>query len=218
MNSNLDEESRQLLRRILESLASRQLAAINILGHCLKYVGELDVKVEVASELNLSLRLFREVRKLYAEFGWTDLESAVRDRVESMPYPESRLEFGAMYYVKGVAESVAMASYTACECKEFAAIAMSYLDAAQARPQSQRFIDYCADPTNRPQAQQFFDRWHRVAMQSLGRPGTAIDRRVVDLGLRSKTRGELVEQYEQELEPFLERCGLRFPEEAQTTR
>src|SRR5262245_678082 len=107
----LVEEARPILRRIVESLAWRQLATINILGHGLKFVTELDVKLRVVGELDRALELFQSVRALYGELGWTDLESAVRDRAEGVPYPESRLEFGVAYYVSGLAEEVAMQTF-----------------------------------------------------------------------------------------------------------
>ena len=100
----VDEEARTILRRIVESLAWRQLAVINILGHGLKYVTELDVKLRVVGELDRALELFQSVRALYADLGWTDIEAAVRERAEDVPYPESRLEFGIAYYVSGLTE------------------------------------------------------------------------------------------------------------------
>jgi len=209
----MDEEQKHLLRRVVENLARRQLASINILGHCLKYVGELDVKAMVASELDLSLRLFREVHGLYAGFGWGDLESAVRERVEEVPYPSSRLEFGVEYYVTGLAESVAMRSYVDSSCRSFAAIARTHVEAAARRPEPRRFMEYCGDETNRPQAQQFFDRWYRIALESFGRVGSSRDARAVQLGVRSRTSGEMMGEFRDRLGAFVGRCGLVFPEE-----
>lgn len=210
----MDEERKQLLRRIVEAMARRQLASINILGHCLKFVGELDAKDAVASELNLSLRLFRQVHILYRDLGWTDLESAVRDRLDDVPYPASRLEFGVAYYVMGLAEEVAMRSYVDSSCPEFAAIARSHVEAAQRRPRPKRFRAYCEDSGNRPQAQQFFDRWYRIGVGALGRKDSTADARVVELGLRAQTAGELRAVFHERLAPFVESCGLRIPESA----
>src|SRR5262245_19206926 len=109
--ATVSEEARAILRRIVESLAWRQLATINILGHGLKFVTELDVKLRVVGELDRALELFQSVRALYGELGWTDLESAVRERANSLPYPESRFEFGVAYYVSGLAEEVAMQTF-----------------------------------------------------------------------------------------------------------
>lgn len=212
MRKPLDEERKQLLRRIVESMAWRQIASINILGHCLKYLTELDTKLMVATELDLGLGLFREVRSLYRELGWTDLESAVRDRLGRVPYPESRLEFGVAYYVTGVAETVAMSAYTQSSYPEFAAIARSYVEADTGRPEPTRFIEFASDPSNRPQAQQYLNRWLDIARRSFGRPGTTAGARALELGLRSKSSEQMDAEFHARIEPFLERCGLMWPE------
>jgi len=207
-----DEEKKQLLRRIVESLAWRQLASINMLGHCLKYVPELDTKLAVASELTLALGLFREVRSLYRDLGWTDLESAVRDRLGDIPYPGSRLEFGVAYYVTGQAEDVAMSAYTSSSYPDFAAIARSYVDAAARRSEPARFLEFAADPTNRPQAQQYLNRWLEISRRSFGRPGTTAGARAVELGLRSQLSADMDAEFRGKLEPFLKRASLQWPE------
>ncbi len=210
--SALDEEARTLLRRIVESLAWRQLASINILGHCLKYVTELDVKLRVVKELDRALALFESVRELYSELGWTDLESAVRERAESLPYPESRLEFGVAYYTSGLAEEVAMRGYVESACAPFAAIARAHVEAAAQRPLPTRFIEYCSEAANRPQAQEFLDRWVTIARHSLGRADTPADARALALRLKTRRARELDLEFCARLRPLLERCGLRLPE------
>lgn len=212
MANALDEEKKQLLRQIVERLAWRQLASINILGHCLKYVPELDTKLTVAAELDLALGLFRQVRALYRDLGWSDLESAVRDRLSDIPYPGSRLEFGLAYYVTGLAEQVAMEAYTESAYPEFAAIAKSYVEADMRRPEPTRFLEFTADPTNRPQAQQYLNRWLEISRRSFGRPGTTAGARAVELGLRSKTSANMDAEFQSKLEPFLKRSGLMWPE------
>lgn len=204
----MNEESKQLMRRIVESMAWRQTAAINNFGHSLRYIDEFDVKTEVVSELDLSLRLFGKMRALYAELGWTDLESAIRDRLEGLPFPASRLEFGASYFVSGIVESVAMGAYVNSSCAEFAAIARAYVEAAARRLEPKRFIEYCGEETNRPHAQQLWDRWSAIALHSFGRPGSPSDARAVELGLRSITTTEMAAQFRARVDPFLERCGL----------
>ncbi|MEW6072952.1 MAG: hypothetical protein AB1726_10235 [Planctomycetota bacterium] len=211
MNDQRAGEEGQLVRRILEDLAWRQIAAINILGHCLKHVRDLDTKLRMATELDLSLRLFRESRELHRQLGWEDLERAVRDHEERIPYPQSRLEFGVAFHVLGVAEKVAMQSYVESTFADFAALARTYVDAAQGRPEPNRFVEYASDPTNRPQAQQFLNRWVEIALESFGSPGSPGDRRAVELGLRSRSGAEMRGAFLAEIESFVHRCGLVLP-------
>jgi len=208
----MDEETRQLLKRVVESFAWRQLASMNILGHCLKYVGDLETKLRVANELDLSIRLFHEVAELYEDLGWQEIESAVRDRVDEVPYPGSRVEFGVAYFLTGLAEREAMEAFSEGSSADFAPIAAAYVDASTGRPEPTRFLAFCADPGNRPQAQRYVDRWLPIALLSLGRPGTAAEHELAARGLRPRTSAELQARLMERVRPFLERCGLRMPD------
>jgi hypothetical protein len=206
--AQIDEESRALLRRIVESLAWRQLAVINILGHGLKFVTELDVKLRVVGELDRALELFQSVRALYGELGWTDLESAVRDRAADVPFPESRLEFGVAYYVSGLAEEVAMQNFLECSHVPFAVIAKKHVEAAAQRPEPTRFIEYCSEPANRPHGQELLDRWVFAARRSFGRTDSPHDARARALRLKSRGAADLDRIFCERLQPFLEQCSL----------
>jgi len=210
-NPRLDEETRVLLRRIMESMARHQLSSINTLGHCLKFIEEVDTKIAVAGELDLSLRLFRDVRALYSQFGWSDLECAVRDRLNELPVPASRLEFGVAYFITGLAERVSMASYESSCCSEFADIARAHFKAAVRRPEPTRFIAYCEDPSHHPQAQQFLNRWVQVARKSLGRTDSPKNGRAVELGIRNISSKEMNESLSELVRPLAEQCGLELP-------
>lgn len=211
--TTLDEQSRAILRRIVESLAWRQLAVINILGHGLKFVTELDVKLRVASELDRALRLFQSVRELYGDLGWTDIETAVRDRAEDVPYPESRLEFGMAYYISGLTEEVAMQSFVDCSYEPFAAIAKRHLEALATRPEPTRFLEYCADPANRPHGQELLNRWVLAARRAFGRIDSSNDALALKLRLKNKRAADLDRTFCQRLQPFLTDCGLVLPSE-----
>jgi len=209
--AQIDEESRAILRRIVESLAWRQLAVINILGHGLKFVTELDVKLRVVGELDRALELFQSVRALYGELGWTDLESAVRDRAEVVPYPESRLEFGVAYYLSGLAEEVAMQSFVESSHAPFAAIAKKHVEAAAQRPEPTRFIEYCSETPNRPHGQELLDRWVLAARRSFGRTDSPHDAQALKLRLKNKRAADLDRIFCERLQRFLAQCGLALP-------
>jgi 1,2-phenylacetyl-CoA epoxidase catalytic subunit len=209
--AQIDEESRAILRRIVESLAWRQLAVIHILGHGLKFVTELDVKLRVVGELDRALALFQSVRTLYGELGWTDLESAVRERLENLPYPESRLEFGLAYYVSGLAEDVGMRAYVESSWAPFAAIARRRVEAWMQRPEPTRFQEYASDPAHRPHAQELVDRWVPLARRAFGRSDSPWDEKAVKLGLKNRRAAELDASFCERLQPLLSAGELRLP-------
>lgn len=209
----LDQESQNLLRRIVERQAYRQLMAANIRGHGLKFVSELEEKVFLARDLEHSLRILEQVEKLYAAIGGTDLSMAVRNPMDRIPYPSSRLELAVCLSLCDSAERIAASGYQHSRSKDFAAIARSLL--ARDRTATQRgeklFIEFCSEAGNRAGAQQMLNRWLSIALLALGRPGTQGDERAVALKLRTKRCGESVREFLDELKPFLAACQLHLP-------
>ncbi len=208
----VNEEGRTILRRIIEAQAYRQLMAMNIRGHCLKFCTDIEGKVGLAEELYRNLAILREVRALYRDLGWEDVESAVRDKMARIPYPESRLEFGVFRHLCGLALAIAMDGYADSANKDLAAIARSFLDGRRGNLEDPEFAEFCTDPTHRPHAQQMFNRWFAIAVRSLGRPGTPGDQRAVDLGLRAETNSQVILRYVAAIRPMLARCGLGLPD------
>jgi len=213
----IDEEPRTLLRRIVESQAYRQLMGMNIRGHCLKFLTDHESKMHVGEELWANLQLFRQIQALYRELGWDHLESAVRDRMERIPYPESRLEYAVCRQLFGMAQETAMRSYAESSNRQVAAIARSFLE-SDLRPDAREeelFVQYCADPGNRPHAQQVFTRWLGITLRSLGRPDTRRDQRAVELGLRSRTSSQMIRDFLDAVGGIAGRCGLAIPDLAE---
>lgn len=208
-----DEEAHNLLRRIIEGQAYRQLMLANIRGHGLKFVPDVEGKLALTRALDVSLIQFREVERLYTSLGFGDVVSAVRGKMERVPYPSTRLELAACLFLCERVSWHALGAYVDSVSKEFAAIARTRLDELHARelPDDAAFIEFCADATNRPHAQQLFNRWLGVTLLSLGRPGSAGDARAIKLGLRQKSVAQITRDYLASMQPLLAACGLTLP-------
>ena len=212
-----DEEARGLLRKIVEVQAYRQLVLANIRGHGIKFLPELEDKIVHAERLVLSLRHFREVQRVYAELsGGADVVTAVRGKMERIPYPVSRMELAVCLFLCMRAERAALSAYVDCVAADFAAIARTRLEIPPSGdvPRDAAFVEFCADPSNRPHAQQMVHRWLTICLVSLGRPDSLGDARAVALGLRSRRVGEIVSEFLGGLAPFLEACSLDLPDAA----
>ena len=211
-----DEEARVLLRKIVEGQAYRQLMLSNIRGHGIKFLPELEDKIAHAERLALSLRHFREVQRLYAELSGGDVISAVRGRMERIPYPASRMELAVCLFLCMRAERATLSAYLDCVAADFAAIARTRLELAPPGevPRDAAFVEFCADPSNRPHAQQMVHRWLSICLLSFGRPDSPGDARAVALGLRNRRVGAIVQEFLDGLMAFLEACSLTLPDAA----
>jgi len=212
----LDEESKGLLRRIVERQAYRQLMLEKIRGHGLKYVPEIDAQILLAQDIVHSLKLMQQIELLYAQIGGSDLVMSVRDKMERIPYPASRLELAVCLALCDRAERVAAESYVDSRSSEFAAIAFSILamDRTSTRQGEELFKGFCSEPGNRHAAQQMFQRWLAITIQAMGRPGTQGDERAFALGLRRQKCGDSLRQYVEDLKPFMSACHLVLPSAA----
>jgi hypothetical protein len=210
----LEEESRGLLVKIVEGLAYRELMLANIRGHGLKFAHSVEDKLQLVSELETALRLFREIERLYAALGSRDVISAVRDRMERIPYPTSRLELDLCLFLCEKTSRTTLAAYRGGACRELEALCLSRLESIPERSEPERsdFIEFCADPSNRPHAQQMFQRWLAISLVAMGRPGSKGDTRAVELGLRRTHVETIARSFLDELEPFRRRAHLAWPD------
>ncbi len=213
---DIDEESKGLLRRIVERQAYRQMMIEKIRGHGLKFVPEIDAQILLAQDIVHSLRVMQQIELLYSDIGGDDLVTAVRDKMERIPYPASRLELAICLALCDRAERVAAESYVDSSSTEFAAIALSILamDRTSTRAGEELFKGFCGEPGNHHAAQQMFQRWLGITVQALGRPGTQGDERAFALGLRKQKCGDSLRQYFEELKPLLASCHLTLPSAA----
>jgi 1,2-phenylacetyl-CoA epoxidase catalytic subunit len=210
----LDEESRALLRRIVERQAYRQLMAANIRGHGLKYVPEIEEKAALARDLEASLAVLRDVVDLHARLGGVELEHAVRDQMERIPYPTTRLELAICLALCDRAERAVAEGYAGSRSPDLARIARALIDADRTATTrgEELFIRFCEEPGNRPAAQAMLARWLTIAVLALGRPGTPGDARAVALGLRTKRVADVVREFLGDVAPLVAACGLALPD------
>lgn len=211
-----DEETRGLFKRILEGQAYRQLMLSNIRGHGIKMLPEVADKTRVAAALLTSLQQFGELERLYRSQDFGDVVSAVRHKMERVPYPSTRMELAVCLFLCERVSWHALGAYVDSTVPEFAAFARARraeLRALEA-PEDSAFAEFCADSTNRPLAQQLVNRWLSITLLSLGRPDSPGDARALELKLRSKSIAAIVGEYLAGLEPFLKSCGLVAPDGA----
>ncbi|MDF1798700.1 MAG: hypothetical protein P1V81_05955 [Planctomycetota bacterium] len=211
--SKLSEDALVLMRRIVEANAWRQYLGVNILGHCIKMMGDFEGKRGVANEIGVCLDLYGELTAVYKELDGGDLDYAVRDRLLNVPMPESRFELGVCRLLTDRAQRIVMASFHNSKCKPFAALAKrhSKRPALVGDGERERMREFCSEPANHPRASEILARWLGISLMALGRPGTAGDQRAMDLGLRSESSEVQMRQYLDEVRQLVKSWGIEMP-------
>jgi hypothetical protein len=206
----LDEEAKGLLRKILRAQAYRQVMASNIRGHGLKFLMDPEGRLGLVNDLQHSLSQVRRVQELYTSIGGGDIRREASIKMERIPYPNSRFELATFLATSDLAEELAMEGYVNSRCEVLAAIARDDLafERTATRRSQALFQEFAADPDQQPLVRQVLNRWLVIALLSLGRPGTAGDRRALELGLRSRSCADSIHLYLERLGPLIEASGL----------
>ncbi len=207
--ARLDGESKALLLKILERYAYRQRMVVNVMGHGLKYLPQLEDKRGFLEELDHAFRVLAEIERLYGVFGGAELMMAIRPRMERIPYPDSRQELAIGLALVRRAARISARSFEGCVSKEFEALAKTVLLGPDNSEEEQRFVEFAQDESNRPQAQKYWDRWLVLGLLSLGRPGAAGDAKALSSGVRTISTDEVVRQFLEECDRLRETCGLQ---------
>lgn len=209
----LDEETRALLRRVLERQAYRQRMAANIRGHGIKFFPELEEKLAVATELENALQVLHQVERLYVGLGGKELTETVRPRMERIPYPSSRQELAICLGLIGRAERVVARCYLGGISSDFASIARTLAAPPSGilETEEERFIAFASEDGNRAQALDYWTRWMAVGLRAMGRPDTAGDERAVELHLRTKRVGQVMKDFLDDAEDLRRAVDLPLP-------
>jgi 1,2-phenylacetyl-CoA epoxidase catalytic subunit len=211
--NQLDQESRGLLKLIVEGQAYRQLVLCNIRGHGVGFLPSVESKLELVRALDDSLGDFKDVQSLYERLGHGDVVSAVRGKMDRVPYPESRMELAVCLFLCERVQYMALETFVESSCDELAEIARERLEANRMldMPDDPAFLEFCADEGNQPRVQEIFNRWIGLTVLALGRRDNARDARVVELGLRSRKMSDVARDFVESLDSFRARCGLGLP-------
>ncbi|MFT7670680.1 MAG: hypothetical protein ACI8X5_003391 [Planctomycetota bacterium] len=205
-SSKMDEETQGLLRKILRAQAYRQIMAANIRGHGLKFLLDSEGRIGLVADIQHILQQVRRVQELYTSIGGGDIRREASVKMERIPYPETRFELAAFLATSDLAEKTALESYLNSSCTALASIARNDLDyerTATIRSHA-LFQEFAGDPAQKPLVRQVLNRWLTICLLSLGRPGTAGDRRACELGLRSLSCADSIRLYIERLAPILE--------------
>lgn len=209
-------EYREMVMQLLESQGFRELMAANVFGHALKFVPNLRYKQLIASHIKEELEHYEEVVALCKGLGG-DLEEVMRKRIESgpvaVPYPESWFELATVQFLYDRAGEFHLTEYRNCSYLPYARIVGKILEEEEGHEGFGEEIlkELCRYPEYRKLAQQYFNKWLPVALLSFGRPNTPGNEYCIQVGLKTRDSGEVMQDFLNDIKPTMVECGIKFP-------
>jgi ring-1,2-phenylacetyl-CoA epoxidase subunit PaaA len=210
-------EYHAMVKQLLESQGYREVMAANLFGHSLKYVTTLERKKMIAHHIEEELEHFEEAARLYKELTGEDMLAAIESRLGRVPYPESWEELAMAQFLYDRAGEFHLREYRACSYAPYSRIVTKILEEEEGHEGfgEQVVRELSKDEYNVPRLQRLFDKWLPVALLSFGRPGTEGNRYAVEVGLKTRDSGEVMQDFLDDIKPAMVACGLRFPQRDQ---
>ncbi|HZI93022.1 MAG TPA: ferritin-like fold-containing protein [Patescibacteria group bacterium] len=210
-------EYRALVCQMLESQAYREMMAANLLGHSLKHVPDLHNKKSVAHDLIEELEHYESTVDLYRELTGGDIGDVIGPKLARVPYPESWMELAMAQFLYDRAGEFHLREYRSCSYAPYAKAVTKILEEEEEHEGFGETVirQFCSDAANRPAAQKLLDKWLPVALLSFGRPGTDGNRKAIEMGLKTRDSGEVMQAFLDDIKPTMRQCGLRFPKAAE---
>ena len=210
-----EDRRRDVLRRMMESQAYREIMAVNLVGHSLKFVPDAATKTACIHDLEEELEHFEAVASLYEAEGHGDVMDAIQDRLDRVPYPESWLELAMAQFLYDRAGGQHLEEYTECTWEPYAGIVGKILAEEEEHESfgEETLLEMSkSNPDFQDAAQPLFEKWLRVGCLSFGRPGTPDSDFAVAEGLKKHDPAEVIQAFIDDIRPTVAACGLAFPE------
>jgi len=204
---------RSMLLQLIESQAYRELMAAQAFGHALKYVPEMKNKMMISEHITEELEHYECTVFLYEGLDGGNVEKVIQPKLSRVPYPESWEELAMVQFLYDQAGFWHLKEYERCSYLPYRKIVGKILEEeaghegfgeAMLRP-------WCKDPRNLPRAQQLFEKWLPIALLSFGRPKTEGNKVAIELGLKSRDSGAVMQDFLNQIKPAMRACRLKFP-------
>ncbi|MHB8419948.1 MAG: ferritin-like fold-containing protein [Myxococcales bacterium] len=205
-------EYRAMLLQLIESQAYRELMAAQLFGHALKHVPGVANKMMIGEHLVEELEHYECTVFLYQGLGG-DVEAVIQPKLARVPYSESWEELAMVQFLYDQAGFWHLREYQQCSYVPYRKIVGKILEEEAGHEGFGEKVlrGWCREAASRPRAQALFEKWLPIALLSFGRPGTKGNQSAIEMGLKSRDSGAVMQDFINQLKPAMRACGLTFP-------
>lgn len=213
--SELDDRSYQMVVQMIQSQAYRELAAAQMFGFGLQYVPELRWLKFMTWHIREEMEHYEDVVKMHQELTGESVEPSVHERLQKKP-----IEFATSWYELAMAQFLydrggfwQLREYEECSFLPYRKVIQKIIKEEQGHQALGERIVVELTRTGRFEAdkQKHFEKWLRQGLLSFGRPATDGARYAIEIGLKKRDPGPVMQDFIDDIKPAVKACGLSFP-------
>jgi 1,2-phenylacetyl-CoA epoxidase catalytic subunit len=203
------------LIQMMQSQAYRELAAAQMFGYGLQFVPELRWLKFMTWHIREEMEHYEDVVKMYAAFTGESVEPIVVERLRKRP-----IEFAQSWYELAMAQFLydrggfwQLREYEECSFLPYRTVIQKIITEEKGHQALGERIVVLLTQTGEFEAQKqaFFEKWLRQGLLSFGRPGTEGASYAIQVGIKKRDPGAVMQDFIDDIKPAVKACGLQFP-------
>jgi 1,2-phenylacetyl-CoA epoxidase catalytic subunit len=213
--AEMDERYERTVVQLMESQAYRELAAAHLFGAGLAFAPELRWIKFMTWHIREEVEHFEAVARMYRAFTGRDVTPVAMERLTARPVDpvDSWFELAMAQFLFDRGGFWQLREYESCTFLPYRQVIAKIIDEESGHQGlGERIVVELARTGRYEERQQRdFAKWLRHGLLSFGRPGTEGNRYAIQVGIKKRDSGEVMQDYLDDIKPAVKACGLTFP-------
>ena len=217
--AEMDERYERTIVQLMESQAYRELAAAHLFGYGLQFAPELRWIKFMTWHIREEVEHFEAVARMYRDFTGHEVTPIAMARLDGHPMDrvDSWFELAMAQFLFDRGGFWQLKEYERCTFLPYRDVIGKVIDeeAGHQGLGERMVIDLVDTGQFDDRKQRDFVKWLRHGLLSFGRPGTDGNRYAIDVGIKKRDSGAVMQDYLNDIKPAVKACRLTFPSPAE---
>lgn len=211
----MDERYSRTVTQLMESQAYRELAAAHLFGYGLQFAPELRWIKFMSWHIREEVEHYEAVAKMYRRFTGEDVTPKALRRLAEKPMDrvDSWFELAMAQFLFDRGGFWQLKEYEHCSFLPYREVIGKIIheETGHQGLGERIVVELCQTGRYEDRKRRDFEKWLRHGLLSFGRPGTEGNRYAIEMGIKKRDSGEVMQDYLDDIKPAMKACGLVFP-------
>jgi 1,2-phenylacetyl-CoA epoxidase catalytic subunit len=211
----MDERYERTIVQLMESQAYRELAAAHLFGFGLQFASELKWIKFMTWHIREEVEHFEAVARMYKAFTGNDVTPVAMARLAARPVDtvDSWFELAMAQFLFDRGGFWQLKEYERCSFLPYREVITKVIDeeAGHQGLGERMVVELVKTGRYEERKQRDFVKWLRHGLLSFGRPATDGNRYAIDVGIKKRDSGAVMQDYLNDIKPAVKACSLAFP-------
>jgi 1,2-phenylacetyl-CoA epoxidase catalytic subunit len=213
--AEMDERYERTIVQLMESQAYRELAAAHLFGFGLQFAPELKWIKFMTWHIREEVEHFEAVARMYRAFTDHDVTPVAMARLAEKPVDsvDSWFELAMAQFLFDRGGFWQLREYETCTFVPYREVITKVIaeEAGHQGLGERIVVELVRTGRFEERKQRDFGKWLRHGLLSFGRPDTEGNRYAIDVGIKKRDSGAVMQDYLDDIKPAVKACGLAFP-------